>query len=534
MLPPRATPQYGPFIDACLPPVAFILQVRTRAVTLSSFVSSAAAMLPPILKLLRAELPVEIRLMGVRGSNLRKAPQRLDQLAAEGKKLNALERMVLQARQKERQEQGREGQQQQQEGQDEQGYVQAQPQGQMQAQWLQEDAHHEQDSWQQQQQARTGQPLEWGRNSCEQGAGSDGDADGDGAHSQGELLLRAIWCLPTQEELQADYEQQCRQQEQQALDAADIIDACEGGEEGWEHQQRHIVRGGPQGAAAGLPKQGWGLPDPQQQQQQSKAHAALLPLPQQQQAGRDVEEDKHAPASKRQRCSFHHPAQDVQHAHVLAATAATGAAEGPNPAEQQHEQHEQQQLSYQKQQQPQGVPEAAAGWEEQQSCWQKASDLQQQDHVLSHEHNVRQQQCQQQEQQQVPQPEDVLFGVEVYDPGQHSVATAAAAATAAQAQNTKPDRGGASSSRKSAGGPWSCLACTFSGNDQKWLRCSVCETPKGDTEPQQTMLGPGGSHSSNTSRVTAAAGRGGGRGGAGGSSRQLTLEHLGLRKQRKR
>ena len=67
-------------------------------------------MLPPILRLLRAELPVEIRLMGVRGSNLRKAPQSLDQLAAGGRKLNALERLVLQAKQQ--QEQAQQGQQQ--------------------------------------------------------------------------------------------------------------------------------------------------------------------------------------------------------------------------------------------------------------------------------------------------------------------------------------------------------------------------------------------------------------------------------------
>lgn len=68
--------------------------IRTRAVTLPQYVSTAAQMLPPILKLLKAELPVEIRLMGVRGSNLRKHPGEFQS----GGRLNALQRVLLQGK----------------------------------------------------------------------------------------------------------------------------------------------------------------------------------------------------------------------------------------------------------------------------------------------------------------------------------------------------------------------------------------------------------------------------------------------------
>lgn len=47
-------------------------EVRTRAVTLPQYVSKASDILPVVLKLLRAELPIEIRLMGIRMANLRK------------------------------------------------------------------------------------------------------------------------------------------------------------------------------------------------------------------------------------------------------------------------------------------------------------------------------------------------------------------------------------------------------------------------------------------------------------------------------
>lgn len=85
-------------------------EVRTRAVTLPQHVSTVEQMLQPILKLLKAELPVEIRLMGVRGSNLRKIRQPGDTTtAAAGQKLNALQRMIMQG-----QQQQHAGQQQQQ------------------------------------------------------------------------------------------------------------------------------------------------------------------------------------------------------------------------------------------------------------------------------------------------------------------------------------------------------------------------------------------------------------------------------------
>eukprot|EP00879_Flechtneria_rotunda_P019902 GHRR01020918.1.p1 GENE.GHRR01020918.1~~GHRR01020918.1.p1 ORF type:complete len:692 (+),score=273.23 GHRR01020918.1:531-2606(+) len=69
-------------------------EVRTRAVTLASYVSTPAQMLPPILKLLQAELPIEIRLMGVRGSNLRKICN-----GSPGTKMNALQRLLQQGHQ---------------------------------------------------------------------------------------------------------------------------------------------------------------------------------------------------------------------------------------------------------------------------------------------------------------------------------------------------------------------------------------------------------------------------------------------------
>ncbi|KAF6260719.1 hypothetical protein COO60DRAFT_856036 [Scenedesmus sp. NREL 46B-D3] len=94
--------------------------VRTRAVTLAGHVHTAQQMLPPILKLLRAELPCEIRLMGVRGSALRRLTSAGDALdaAAAGGRLNALQRMILQGRKQ--QQRGEAVEQQQGEQQDEQ------------------------------------------------------------------------------------------------------------------------------------------------------------------------------------------------------------------------------------------------------------------------------------------------------------------------------------------------------------------------------------------------------------------------------
>lgn len=44
-------------------------EVRTRAVTLQQPVSTAQEILQPALRLLRAEMPIEIRLMGIRVSS---------------------------------------------------------------------------------------------------------------------------------------------------------------------------------------------------------------------------------------------------------------------------------------------------------------------------------------------------------------------------------------------------------------------------------------------------------------------------------
>jgi hypothetical protein len=84
-------------------------------------------------------------------------------------------------------------------------------------------------------------------------------------------------------------------------------------------------------------------------------------------------------------------------------------------------------------------------------------------------------------------------------------------------------------STSSAAGPWTCLACTFSGNGHQWLRCSVCDTPKGDTAPPPAaaaLAAAGGS--SGRGAGAARGGSGAGRGGRKGGSKQATLERMGL------
>ena len=49
--------------------VGMCLQVRTRAATLPQFISASEAINSAALRLLRPELPIEIRLMGLRMSN---------------------------------------------------------------------------------------------------------------------------------------------------------------------------------------------------------------------------------------------------------------------------------------------------------------------------------------------------------------------------------------------------------------------------------------------------------------------------------
>jgi hypothetical protein len=170
----------------------------------------------------------------------------------------------------------------------------------------------------------------------------------------------------------------------------------------------------------------------------------------------------------------------------------------------------------------------------QQACWQKASNFQPQQHPAPQLQHHHQQPLQQQQQhvnlEHLQEDPDVQIQFEV--PG-----VAAAAAATAQQQAGRRDKGGTSSNRRSTGGPWTCLACTFSSNDQMWLRCSVCETPKGDTQPPQLLQPPSGSSCRAATAVGpgggSRAGRGGRAGGGGGSSKQMTLERLGIHKRAK-
>eukprot|EP00798_Chlamydomonas_sp_ICE-L_P013199 gene13199-19034_t len=54
-------------------------ETRTRSATIPTYASRPNDMLPPVLRLLRAEFPIEVRLMGIRASNLRKKNVRLPQ-----------------------------------------------------------------------------------------------------------------------------------------------------------------------------------------------------------------------------------------------------------------------------------------------------------------------------------------------------------------------------------------------------------------------------------------------------------------------
>jgi hypothetical protein len=487
-------------------------QVRTRAVTLPSYVSSAAAMLPPILKLLRAELPVEIRLMGVRGSNLRKAPQRLDQLAAEGKKLNALERLVLQSRQKQQQQAPDQGLQEQ--GYHAQEQLHAEQLGQLQDQQGQQQPRQTRQHWEQQ---GDGLHIWEGEDDVADVDASDGECMCEVMPQEG-LLLQPMLCIPTQEQLQVEYDHQCKTQEQHELDAADLVDAAEEGE---GRQQQHPPQKiqqlfGPvdvrQEAAAG-----------KQQQQQQLAH------------GDDM--DPSMQPSKRRRRSFNAPAHSglQDGAAVLAAPVA--------PAGEPQEQHCLQRPGLEPEQQ-QGE-EIVRQWEQQdqcdayvqpmqQTCWQKASALQSQQHLASLLQQHDQQLLQQQQHvslEQVQQSPDVQVQFQVPQ------AAAAGGAVTGQQQGSRQNKAmcAAGSGHRSTGWPWTCLACTFSDNKQKWLRCSVCETPKGETQPPPQLLqtlpgrvgraagagGPGGSS------------RAGGGGRAGASSNQMTLERLGIHKRPK-
>lgn len=52
-----------------------VAQVRTRAVTLGSHISAGADIRAEALRLLRMELPLELRLMGIRMSSFFQVPQ---------------------------------------------------------------------------------------------------------------------------------------------------------------------------------------------------------------------------------------------------------------------------------------------------------------------------------------------------------------------------------------------------------------------------------------------------------------------------
>jgi hypothetical protein len=204
-------------------------------------------------------------------------------------------------------------------------------------------------------------------------------------------------------------------------------------------------------------------------------------------------------------------------------------------------------LHYQQQQQQPGQLSVPGDSADQGACWQKASALQPQfDHLPKPWSNQPAAQLYQHQHQQYIELQGHSEPAAVAAThSRHAAEPAAAAAAAAAA--AEGGRQGGRGRRSCAGGGgsacWTCLACTYSGNKQIWLRCCVCETAKGDTQPPPALL----PHGSSSCMGTAAAGgvcaggggrgRGAGRGGRGGTgsgSKQLTLEGLGLsRKQPK-
>ncbi|PNH03025.1 DNA polymerase kappa [Tetrabaena socialis] len=113
------------------------------------------------------------------------------------------------------------------------------------------------------------------------------------------------------------------------------------------------------------------------------------------------------------------------------------------------------------------------------------------------------QQWQQQQGQQPWEPPSALDG------GGCAVATAAAPAAApAGASSTGPGAGAGA-----GGGMWACRVCTFASNRRQLLRCEVCDCLKGST---QAPPGPPPPAWASVAMPSAAAGGGGSEGGGGG------------------
>lgn len=499
-------------------------EVRTRATTLPGHVHTAEQMLPPLLKLLRAELPVEIRLMGVRGSALRTVHKPGDALAAAGGKLNALQRMILQGRQ------------------------QQQPQQQDGEQHAKQ--HPGCDGWQ-----------------------NSGTVAAQEEQQHAVAAAAVAEDIHNDERLSADGYATDDDSTVMAWDAADAAAAAAADESGWcsdTPADQLKAPGDSAAAAAGwVQQQPAGLAAQQEQQQpqqlrqqeewqqwqqlsgstdQLAAEIRMLHYQQQGQQQRWQQQDlQHAPAAKRARLSSQQQ-QDMSAIHCQQQHLQQQQLGEPNL--QQHvwssqgDLHMQQSTALQEPQQQQQVtaqlaPPLPAGQ------WHQASQLpcagkQQPPHHLDTGQRQQQQHNLEVKGRQVPAVLPCTQATNT-QPCTSSVSFGSSHMGGDGAGMACAGVGSSSSERRSKGSTWACLICTYSGNKPVMLRCEMCETPKGSSSAapagqlQSTDIAAAGGGAATGmpqtkgSKVKAVREQKGRRGGAGAKTadgKQLTLDQV--------
>uniref|UniRef100_A0A383WPR7 DNA polymerase kappa n=1 Tax=Tetradesmus obliquus TaxID=3088 RepID=A0A383WPR7_TETOB len=515
--------------------------VRTRGVTLPGHVHTPQQMLPPVLKLLRAELPCEIRLMGVRGSALRRVVTAGDALdaAAAGGRLNALQRMILQGRRQQQQQQQQQGeaadqqdsggqQQQQQDG--GQCAAAGEESGQL-AQHMEEhraaaaalsydvldllDDDDEDDAEGFEHSGAGCSHAGWG----DEGATASGASDEVGAAAAAAAAAgtapmgRVAGAVAAGQQMEGH--QELPQEQQQ-----------------WQHWQQECVHGDQ------LVAQLAALHQQQQQQQQQLQGAQSSPAVKR--AKLNCPQHSFAEGCQQQQqqqqalgmLALPHRQQQQQQPQQLPPTwGAAGDPAADQPAK------------LQEQQQQQGGPPLPR------SQWCKASQLPNLDQQWQQQQQQRPLQGQQAQQMQQQQPHDQLptcmpYGIDGVqqqqqqqlhsrhglEAGSHAGMHAAAAAATSTQQHGKGGRSSRGTSSSSS--TWACLACTFSGNKQVMLRCELCGTPKGSNTPPAPGWLSG--DAANTAAAAAhskpggqqAGRRGQGRSSSRASGKQLTLEQV--------